>query len=55
MLYRLTILHQIFSYISHIQTECGKYMGTFHYLLLRPHNIAMGMNNVMCVRVIQLM
>ena len=42
----LTIFHEIFWIIDHIQTECGKYSGLFHGILAIPQNIGMDLNNV---------
>ena len=42
----LTIFHGIFSYVSHIQSECGKYPRIFCGTLSIPHNIVMDLNNV---------
>ena len=45
----LIVFHEIFLNISHIQTECGKYLGIFSKTLSIPQNIIMDLNNVMVV------
>ena len=38
----LTILHGIIPYISHIQTECAKYLGIFCGILSAPQRPSYG-------------
>lgn len=40
------MFHRIFLDISHIQNGCGKYPGILCKILSIPHNIAMGLNDV---------
>ena len=43
----LTIFHGIFLDISHIQFECGEYLGIFWGILSNPQSIGMDLNIVM--------
>ena len=43
----LIVFHEMFLNIFHIQTKCGKYMGTYYGNMSVPHNTAMDLNNVM--------
>ena len=43
----LIVFHGIFPDISHIQFECGKYLGVFCGIVSIPHNIVMNLDNVM--------
>ena len=43
----LNVFHRISVDNSHIQTECGIYMGLFCGILTVPHNIIMDLNNVL--------